>query len=334
MISLLFLLASLGVFNALLLGLYLLVKKKRTTTDIYFAGLLLTLAIRIGKSVFYYFNRDADKLILQIGLSACIFIGPFFFLFLKSLIKPRLDQKKDALLLGTLLLIILIVGLLFPYREYPEWWNQYIVQGIYLVWIAFLIGGLWMAIPSFSSTSDSQKNKANRYYLLGIIVSFIFISLTYQLALFIGITYIWGALIFTFSFYYLSYRVLFNRQSVSPKPLFESYMEGQDLLQQLDEIMTSQKPYKQQGLKLQELAALAQTSKHELSKVLNDTYGKGFARYVQEYRVAEAKALIASHHHLSLEGIGNEAGFKSKSAFFEAFKKITGTTPAAFRKEQ
>ena len=48
--------------------------------------------------------------------------------------------------------------------------------------------------------------------------------------------------------------------------------------------------------------------------------------------MAEAKDLIKSRDELSLEGIGYEAGFNSKSAFFEAFKKVTGQTPAAFKK--
>ncbi|MEL7001445.1 MAG: AraC family transcriptional regulator, partial [Bacteroidota bacterium] len=119
-IPILFLLASLGVVNGLLVSGYLLVKRQSSIADRYFGALLLTLCIRIGKSIFFYFNRDTDPLILQIGLSFCILIGPFFYLYIKSL---RTDEKRflryDLLLLIALSALITIVGIIYPYRTFP-----------------------------------------------------------------------------------------------------------------------------------------------------------------------------------------------------------------------
>ncbi|HAP64901.1 MAG TPA: hypothetical protein DCR93_37250 [Cytophagales bacterium] len=98
--------------------------------------------------------------------------------------------------------------------------------------------------------------------------------------------------------------------------------------------MWDHKLFLSQGLKLEELASASDLTRHQLSRVLNEIYGHGFAHYVNSYRVRAAKELILTRAELSLEGIGYEVGFRSKSSFFESFKKHTGQTPAQFRKQQ
>lgn len=334
--SILFLLASLGVINGILLGVYLIFRKEKTAADAYFGGLLLALSIRIGKSVFFYFNRDVDKLILQVGLSACIFIGPLFYLYTKALQEDKPSFKlKDNLLLLFLFVAVLVTGLIFPYRSYPEIWNSYIIQVIYIVWALFTVLGLYNCREVIVKTVSSPKQLDPRQqYILAIILGMLFITFTYQFALFIkGFTYIWGALAFSFTFYYLLGRALLNGKAIIPKPKVQVPLEnGKVLMKQVDQIMEAQKPFINQKLKLEELATLSGISRHTLSRVLNEEYGHGFAHYIKTHRITEAKQLIKTRHDLSLEGIGYESGFNSKSAFFDAFKKIANCTPSEYKK--
>lgn len=332
--SILFLLASLGVVNGVIVGVYLLWKKPRTPANVYFGGLLLVLCIRIGKSVFFYFDRETDRLILQIGLSACVFIGPFFYLYARALQQQAKEfRRSDILLLITLLAGIIGVGLRFPYRSFPEVWNGYIIYGIYLTWIIFTGVGLYFCGKMLRGTTFSPKTMSgSQKYLIAVILAMLFITITYQAALFVGFTYIWGALIFTLAFYYLSARVLLTRKSITPKVTAPALENGPELLKQVDDLMLRDKPYVRQGLKLDELAALAGLSKHILSRVLNEEYQLGFSHYIKRHRVEETKQLILGRPDLSLEGIGYEAGFQSKSAFFEAFKTMVNCTPAAYKK--
>ncbi len=334
----LFLLASLGAINGFILSIYLLLKKQRGITDVYFSGLIFSLSVRIGKSVFFYFDRDVDQLILQIGLSACLFIGPFFYLFLKSLESGSLKATKgDQAILLLLFFSIITVGIIWPYRAQPEIWNTYIVQGIYVIWSAFFLLGLYSSRTIVITAFKSFKQLGNRErYILGIIISTAFITVTYQFALFVkGFTYIWGAIAFSASFYYLGIRTLINKKSLTPKAEHNSPLpNGNALFRQIEELMISQKPYTKKGLKLEELAKMNNMSRHLLSRVLNEQFEGGFARYINTHRVNEAKNLIKVRHELSLEGIGFEAGFSSKSAFFEAFRKITNQTPSAFKQSQ
>src|SRR5689334_8410822 len=74
----LFFFSSLGAFNGFVLGIYFIFFTEKKHLSNYFLGaLLLALSIRIGKSVAFFFDSNVPKTILQIGLTACTFIGPF-----------------------------------------------------------------------------------------------------------------------------------------------------------------------------------------------------------------------------------------------------------------
>jgi len=51
---------------------------------------------------------------------------------------------------------------------------------------------------------------------------------------------------------------------------------------------------------------------------------------VNLFRIEAAKKLLQANSKLTIEAIGQECGFKSKSSFYSAFKKRTGTTPSKF----
>lgn len=332
--SALFLFASLGVINGILLSSYLLANKNKSITEVYFAGLILALSLRIGKSVLMFFDRDLDKTILQIGLSACLFIGPFFYLYTRSLQQDtQVAKKQDKALLFLLLIAVIVLGVILPYRTHPEFWNGYMVKGIYAVWSFFVLLGLYNNRAVFAQFFHKPaKLKEEERYILGIALSVVFITITYQFALYVeGLTYIWGSIIFSVSFYYLAGRKLLAKKALTPKST-PSLDNAKALLQRVETMMVTKKTFKNPKLKLDELAEHAGMSRHLLSRLLNEEYKHGFSHYIKTHRVNEAKNLIEFRHDLSLEGIGFEAGFNSKSAFFEAFKKVTQLTPAAYKK--
>lgn len=328
----LFLFASLGVINGVFVSTYLLFRKERKPSDIYFAGMILMLCIRIGKSIHYRFFPETDRLILQLGLSACIFIGPFFYLYIKALkTRQKQYQVKDVFLLLFLLIAITVVGLLYPYRSNPDIWNTVIVQGIYSVWALFTLFGLYQAYGLFKQTA--WKSAGEKQYFIVILCGIVFITLTYQLALHIGFTYLWGSFIFSTLFYVLAFRALAAGKSITPKAPTARLIDGGSMLEQINELMDQEKLYTKQDLKLEDIATRTGLTRHEVSQVLNETYGHGYTHYIKELRINEAKELIATRPDLSLEGIGYESGFKSKSVFFEAFRKLVGSTPAAYKKQ-
>ena len=96
--------------------------------------------------------------------------------------------------------------------------------------------------------------------------------------------------------------------------------------------MEEEKLYKTPGLTLADLAALLQTNKQYISETINQTFGKNFYDFVNEYRLQEFLFLSDNpdYHHLKLLGLAYEAGFNSKATFNAVFKKHYETTPSNY----
>lgn len=103
--------------------------------------------------------------------------------------------------------------------------------------------------------------------------------------------------------------------------------------QKVLQLMVEEKLYRNPALNMDILADKASLSNGYLSQIINQKEGKNFYDFINTYRVEEVKIHLSdpNYAHYSILGIGLEAGFKSKSTFNSAFKKLTGQTPSAFR---
>ena len=72
------------------------------------------------------------------------------------------------------------------------------------------------------------------------------------------------------------------------------------------------------------------------SQIFGTVHEVNFSEYLNQLRVEDVKKMLvdADFSQYSLVAIGLEAGFKSKSNFYAVFKKLTGQTPAEFKKSQ
>jgi AraC-like DNA-binding protein len=104
------------------------------------------------------------------------------------------------------------------------------------------------------------------------------------------------------------------------------------IIARLRELMEVEKIYRQLELKLEEVAAMLLITPHQLSEFINDQVGMNFTRYINHYRVEEAKELLLGNPEQSTLSIGFEVGFGSKQSFNTIFKQQTGMTPSGYRK--
>jgi len=338
--GIIFFFSVLGVFNGCLLSAYLLFfnKSKRHSNKL-LGGLILALTIRIGKSVVMYFNPDVHLSVLQLGLSACLFIGPLLYFYLYAL-KDNRDKSPShwKSILLVLFLLIVIIGVIRPYHNYPEFWNTYCVQGIYLVWFFSLLFTSKLMFPLIKKCFyESRSVTSIEYWMLTIFFGNVIIASAFFTAFFGNSMayYITGPLVFTL-FIYLG-AIGFSKEIFLEEDKKKKYAkkkiskeEAANLISSLNLLMDDQKIYIDPQLKLSDVANKLGVSPHILSQLLNDNLNTSFKGFINKHRIAEACKLLGYNLDLSIEGIGYQVGFKSKSTFFSSFKKIMNQTPSQY----
>jgi len=120
---------------------------------------------------------------------------------------------------------------------------------------------------------------------------------------------------------------------IRPRSPLIAEEERQAFHGRLSTFMASKKPYLHADLSLKKLAGDLAMTPRELSEVINTESNKNFFEFINSYRVIEAKRLLREKPEIRILDVAFAAGFNSKSAFNDAFKKQTGMAPSAFRSQ-
>jgi len=333
--QLLFFFSALGAFNGFILSIYFAINaKKKNFTNYFLSLLLLVLSVRIVKSIFFYFNPHLSNIFIQIGLSACVLIGPFLFLYLKSYKVEKLHWTKHVVYY---LLVITILGVFYPYVEHRAIWSKWIVCAIYSQWFIYIILSLKYLRPIFLKIKEKETLKRIDIWFLSIYFGVAFIWLAYSMAAYTS--YIVGALSFTFVLYLIVLLLVFKTNSESTffneKEKYKNKeidKETLNLIHQKLSVIVEKELFLNPNFSLEEAAKELKLTKHILSQYVNEVLGKSFSSLIKEYRIDKAKKLLETETNYTIENLGYDSGFNSKSAFFTAFKKTTGLTPAEYQK--
>jgi AraC-like DNA-binding protein len=104
----------------------------------------------------------------------------------------------------------------------------------------------------------------------------------------------------------------------------------QELANRIQQYMHEDRPYLQPDFNVTDLSIRFEVPRHHIDYCFSRVLLEKFTDMRKRLRVAYAKSLLEGNHNLSMEGIGKESGFASKSSFFSSFREITGMTPAEF----
>ena len=326
--KLLFFFSALGVFNVFVLAIYMLLRK--TLQHLILALFIIAVGCRVGVSCFYFFDAHLSPFFIQIGLLSNVISGLLLYVFLG--ISNNQILKKDVPLLVSLPVGLFLLSIFYPFSQHFyvwDWTIRFYLHGI----LTLLVLASYYRF--FIVVRGTRKTTLLLHHLL--LFSFTMVCSAFIVSLFT--TYVLGPVLFSVIFYgtiliFVGSKKevkLFKKEKYANRKIIVA--DATDLIERIETYLYETKSFKNPNLKVKELANAINVPEHRLSQLLNDNLGVGFSNYINHFRIEEAKKLLISENRLTIEAIGNEAGFNSKTSFFTTFKSKMFCTPNTYRKQ-
>lgn len=87
-------------------------------------------------------------------------------------------------------------------------------------------------------------------------------------------------------------------------------------------------------LDIAKLAHLMLMSRSNLHRKLKQTTGMNTSEYIRDFRIKKAILLMSKHSEWSIYQIALEVGFSCPAYFSRSFKRVLGSCPTVWRKDQ
>ncbi|NLF43454.1 MAG: AraC family transcriptional regulator [Bacteroidales bacterium] len=350
-------LAWIGVAQSLFAAIIILTKRQRSISDQLLSSWLFLLAVE-------YFTCAIDYIVYSKPLlsSSFLLFNPALYLYVKSLTRESFKLKWVQLLhllpfvffeITTYLISEKTILSAFFIIDSTHWFRMAFAAINIISWFLYNTQSIIIVHRHRKSLenefSSIEKNKKLGWVLFIVI----YYNVYCFIAVLIGITAIFYQtnpvlphiynyatlliLVYILGFYGLMQEIIYKKhepeireEETTAQPML-SESKTKEIKNRLLDYFNREKPYLDPEFNMATLSAKLLIPKHHLTQVLNAEIGKNFFRFVNEYRVEEVKKQIIIKKHYSMEAIGFECGFNSKSAFFSVFKNFTGLTPLQYK---
>lgn len=121
----------------------------------------------------------------------------------------------------------------------------------------------------------------------------------------------------------------------APEPVYEdehAEAEAARLARVMDMISGYIEQHYMHEFSMQDVARIMNYSEAYFCKLFKQCFGQNFTSYLTEYRVDEAKKMLAQPT-VNVKEVGKAVGYGDANYFAKVFKRITGQSPTEYRQE-
>ncbi|MBT8186557.1 MAG: helix-turn-helix domain-containing protein [Croceitalea sp.] len=355
---------AIGFVQGITLGGLLLLLNRQKYRSSFFLGLFL-IFFSLELLMYIFIHPDLSELFPQWYLLPFYFswlLMPLFFIYTQQV--SVLSQEKIkywVLYPGILVFVINVIIFFLPFETkkmlYFNFWHDLLIWqfGTFYSWLI----GFWnlrllyrhkLEIENtYSQLTSKELIWARNLLIYLLATSMISYSLSYIFNSLPNHTVYLAAMdiiaIYLFSYFGIvqrNIRSLLNEDNgmfkltskitKANETMVVDKFKDEALMQQINNYIIDSECYTNQNLTIVDLADAMNIHPKRISTAINLIQGRNFNTYINQFRIKKAEKLLLSDmsKNLSIEGIANESGFNSKSAFYMAFKKFNGKTPHQF----
>lgn len=343
-------------FQGIFLSAILILQKKSNRSNVILALLIALFSISIIDNVVFWIEYyKVIPHLLGMSLPFVFIYGPLFYLYLN-----RTNETKKSKISNYWLHFIPFIIVSVWYLPYYvadastklvliAEWNNSIINALLIPSLG-LISLIYYAILSQRLIVKLEKkyeiNILRSNHWLGLIflayALFVLFKFIHSFSVIFGksslnsdIIIALGYSVFIYFIGYLGLKMskLFNGIKVDTSKYRASALPrnfSQRMFKRLKAYIQSNESFKDNELKLADLAAELSLSPHQLSQIINQNANQNFSEFINSYRIEEALKLI--HKIDRMSQLSYEVGFNNRTTFNKEFKKATGLTPTQYRR--
>jgi AraC-like DNA-binding protein len=350
-----------GVF-ALILASGQVVLKNRNRNNILLFLLLLNFGLyQIVNSIFMFSGSVLWYGIYNISFPAgiiCLFnMGPLQYLYFHSVTMPDIRRSKYFILhfLPGLLFTGLFLCTSHPavnmsvhpaeYHEYLFSHDTLYAAAVFLSGISFLLYMSFFLIRlSVLHSHVYAKRKSILRITIGLTAALILSVMFWLIDKILMLHYLKDIHVllacFLIIIYILSNRypeiLLLIKSEIDQAKYIKTQLQGvhvDRVIEEMTALLSQERVFTDENLSLPLLAERLNIRPHQLSEIINSYLKTNFFDMLNAYRIKDAQRLFREKPELSIIEVTYETGYSSSSAFYKAFKKNTGISPAGYRRQ-